>query len=827
MKIFDLNKHSCHKIILLLVTLLYCFDAKAQHDPFAISFDGSRLVYFSDAENNRIPDYSHAGYRGGGVNLPNVPVKIEIGPIEGDNRAHIQNAINKVSKMRLDSHGHRGAVLLKPGKYWINGNLFIRESGVVLRGSGDEENASGNTIITVSQAVNGDVLHIGDETAVWFRSERDSETRLKTSYIPVGARSFEVYDPDKFEVGDNIILRLISTPQWLESVNGGDTESDPAWEPGYLDMFYNRTVVSKQDSVLTIDAPVYNHIDTTLSTPKVYKPIRNNLVTESGVENLRIEIQTGGELTEGHAENGVVFRGVENAWARDVTVLHFVISGFSTHTSKNVTIKDSRALDPHAKIEAGKRYNFNVGPFSSQILFTNVRSSAGRRDFVSNGTSVTSGIVFHKSSSFGALNSSEGHQRWSQGLLYDSISFIDPQFYNVLSLHNRGDFGSSHGWAAVHSTAWNVEAEDYYIFVQKPPGAQNYGIGNRATVNGEGLFNQPEGYIEGTGLNPFPTSLYDAQLAERLEHGLPPDMPLEFSLSNQQEGALIIGWKQLPPVGTEIVIERSENGFLYNEIAKIPAIDGYYEDQNVMEKEFSYRIRAFREGQYSAYTFPKSSTPTFTEESLSDFDLQSPASGVEYIIEGEPENTVLFEWEEAESKLGITYQWLLTDAGNDETLLSMRDSLQTTQVALTFGEIRDIMIENGVEEGDSLKASWTVYAESKTLQKQAEKVLPITFQRAVVFDSDLLNGEEAFLDQNYPNPFNPLTTIAYHLSEDSQVRLSVYNISGVKVADLDSGFKERGTHTVTFEAGNFASGVYFYRLQTGSIVQIRKMLLIK
>ncbi|HMB98292.1 MAG TPA: hypothetical protein VKM36_07405, partial [Balneolaceae bacterium] len=66
----------------MLVTLLYCFDAKAQHDPFAISFDGSRLVYFSDAENNRIPDYSHAGYRGGGVNLPNVPVKIEIGPIE-------------------------------------------------------------------------------------------------------------------------------------------------------------------------------------------------------------------------------------------------------------------------------------------------------------------------------------------------------------------------------------------------------------------------------------------------------------------------------------------------------------------------------------------------------------------------------------------------------------------------------------------------------------------------------------------------------------------------------------------------------------------------
>lgn len=822
-----MNKLSCHRIILVLVALLYCNEAKAQHEPRAIDFDGGKLVYYSDSENNRIPDYSHAGYRGGGVDLPNVPVKIVIGPVGGDNRAHIQNAINHVSKMRLDSNGHRGAVLLKPGNYWINGNLYIRESGVVLRGSGDDENSSQNTIIKVAQSVQGDVLQVGDEDAVWFRAEKNSTTTLKTPYIPIGSRSFEVKDPEIFQAGDNIILRLISTQQWLDSVNGGDTESDPDWEPGYLDMFYNRTVVSKQDSVITIDAPVYNHVDTTLSTPRVYKPVRDHLVTESGVENLRIEIQTGGELSESHAENGVVFRGVENAWARDVTVLHFVVSGFTTHTSKNVTIKDSRALEPHSKIEAGKRYNFSVGPFSSQILFTSVRSAAGRRDFISNGTSVTSGIVFHNSQSFGALNSSEGHQRWSQGLLYDSITYTDPQFYNVLSLHNRGDFGSSHGWAAVHSTAWNVEAVDHYIFIQKPPGAQNYAIGNRAIVNGEGLFNQPEGYIQGTGIAPFPPSLYEAQLAERLEHGLPPDMPLIFSLSEEKEGAVVISWKQLPPLNTDIIIERSEDGFVYDEIAKIPATEEFYEDQSVMEMRYSYRIRALRQGQYSAYTFPKSAVPRFTEESLSDFDLQSPASGETYLIEGEPENTILFEWEEAESNLGITYRWQLLDKEEPENVLSERDSLHTTTVSLTFGDIQNIMIENGVEEGDSLQALWTVYAESETLQKRADRILPITLQRAVVFDTDLLNGEEAFLDQNYPNPFNPLTTIEYHLAEDSQVKLSVYNISGVKVAELENGFKERGTHTVTFDAGNVASGVYFYRLQTASVVQIRKMLLIK
>ena len=799
----------------------------AQHEPYAVTFDGSRLVYFSDAENNRIPDYSHAGYRGGGVDLPNVPVKIEIGPVEGDNRAHIQNAINRVSKMRLDSNGHRGAVLLKPGNYWINGNLFIRESGVVLRGSGSGKDSSRNTIINVARSVRGDVLQIGDEAAVWFRRERNTSTSVKTPYLPVGARSLEVFDPEKFEVGDNIILRLISTQQWLDSVNGGDTESDPAWEPGFLDMFYNRTVVSKQDSVITLDAPVYNHVDTTLSTPVIYKPRRNNLVTESGLESLRIEIQTGGELTENHAENGVVFRGVENAWASDVTVLHFVISGFSTHTSKNVTIKDSRAFEPHSRIMAGRRYNFNVGPFSSQILFTNVTASGGRRDFVSNGTSVASGIVFHKSRSFSTLNSSEGHQRWSQGLLFDSIVFENPLHYNVLSLHNRGDFGSSHGWGVVHSAAWNVEAGERYIFIQKPPGAQNYGIGNRANVSGEGLFTQPEGYIEGTGLIPFPASLYDAQLAERLEHGLPPDMPLEFKLSEREEGAITVAWKQLPPEGTDIIIERSDSGLLFDEIARVDAADQVYVDRNVAENEYTYRVRAFRGGQYSAYTFPKSSVPQFSEESLSDFDLLTPASDAEFIIVGEPENEIEFQWEDADSKLEVIYRWQLTSPEGAEEVLFMRDSLQTSQMALTYGEIQNIMVENGVEEGDTLKAMWTVIAESKTVQKRAERFLPITFQRAFVFDSDLLNGEKAFLNQNYPNPFNPLTTIEYHLAEDSQVGLSVYNISGVKVADLDRGFRERGTHSVSFEAGNFASGVYFYRLQAGNTVQIRKMLLIK
>ena len=81
-------------------------------------------------------DFSHAGYMGGGVALPDVPVKKTIEPSGGDDdTATIQAAIDEVSKLPLEN-GWRGAVLLAPGTYPCEGTIRISTSGVVLRGSG-------------------------------------------------------------------------------------------------------------------------------------------------------------------------------------------------------------------------------------------------------------------------------------------------------------------------------------------------------------------------------------------------------------------------------------------------------------------------------------------------------------------------------------------------------------------------------------------------------------------------------------------------------------------------------------------------------------------
>jgi hypothetical protein len=82
------------------------------------------------------------------------------------------------------------------------------------------------------------------------------------------------------------------------------------------------------------------------------------------------------------------------------------------------------------------------------------------------------------------------------------------------------------------------------------------------------------------------------------------------------------------------------------------------------------------------------------------------------------------------------------------------------------------------------------------------------------------------LQQNYPNPFNPSTTIEFALPVTSDYSLSIYNVTGQLVAQF-SGTKEAGVHQVVWEAGDNASGVYFYRLNTNQFSETHKMVLLK
>jgi hypothetical protein len=83
------------------------------------------------------------------------------------------------------------------------------------------------------------------------------------------------------------------------------------------------------------------------------------------------------------------------------------------------------------------------------------------------------------------------------------------------------------------------------------------------------------------------------------------------------------------------------------------------------------------------------------------------------------------------------------------------------------------------------------------------------------------------LYQNYPNPFNPATTIKYELPKEGMVTLKIYDILGREVKILVNEKQSVGRYELTFDASNFAAGVYIYRLQAGEFIQSKKMILLK
>jgi hypothetical protein len=490
-----------------------------------VPVEGDALTYVADDQGNRIPDFSHAGYHRGEAPIPDVPMVLGIGPIAGDDTAHLQQAIDELGAMPLGIDGLRGAVLLAPGEYEIHGTVLLRHSGVVLRGAGDGDDPATSTIL---RAIGDEphqrvVLVVGSGVNDRWKPELpNTRSDIVSELVPVGARTFEVADPSLYAVGDHVVIVHPCTEAWLAAVDHGGPATDEPWAVDSPPLVFKRQILAIDGATLTIDAPVFNHLDRALSQSYVYKADREGLVTEVGVEDLRIDIETLGGDDEDHAWSAIAMRGLEDAWVRRFTALHFGYAAVTIQTGTQITVADARALDPVAQITGERMYNFDVSN-AQQILFTHCHATGGRHHFVSNGTSYTSGVVFHRSTSTGPNASSEGHRRWSMGLLYDNIVESEPAKAGlvVLGLYNRGDYGTSHGWSSVHSVAWNYDTGEQGVgVIQKPPTAQNYAIGGAGTFTGEkppAPFDQPEGYIEGTGQPGLvPESLYERQLAERL-----------------------------------------------------------------------------------------------------------------------------------------------------------------------------------------------------------------------------------------------------------------------------------------------------------------------
>ena len=520
------------KTRLLLFFLIICLSLFAQQpwqsELLKIDSKGN-LTYYPDEDGFIIPDFSHAGYRGGDAELPDLPVKKEISPIAGDNAAHIQAAIDAVAAMPADENGHKGAVLLTAGKYNVAGTINLNSSGVVLRGVGDGADEKSNTILyaTGNSPSSRNVIMMGKSSTNatnywWWSRDASSSVSITTDIIHVGDYSFEVTNASNYKIGDQIIVYHPISQEWLDAIDGGGASEPwlltmPSGLPNHI--MFNRVICAINGNKITVDAPFFYTLNKSLTQCSIHKYSRTDFVSEVGVENVRIDIQNAGGTDLNHAACGIHTKCVDNGWIRHCSVLHYSTSCFRTEGTNRFTVDNCQALDPVAPVSGNYMYGFNTYCASQLILFKECYARGGRHNYVSDGISTTSGCVFWRCKSELAQETSEGHRHWTSGMLFDCFKDYNTSRYVIIGLSNRGDWGSAgeyHGWSAVQSFLWNSEFDTQVsaILLQKPPTSQNYAIGCSAkeVITQWCWKNETLGYLEGFNKKGIePASLYEAQ----------------------------------------------------------------------------------------------------------------------------------------------------------------------------------------------------------------------------------------------------------------------------------------------------------------------------
>jgi autotransporter-associated beta strand protein len=453
-----------------------------------------KLVYTPDASGDIIPDFSKAGYRGGDVPIPYVPVVTTLVPVAGNNYTQIQNAINALKARPLGPDGLRGAVLLKAGVYVGSGTVSVNGRGIVLRGEG--EGTNGTILRGMSISISGGSRSLGS-----------TQYNVVSDYVPLGANWFTVDSTNGLAPGDEIQIVRPSNGTWLQALYPPDGKD--SWV-GAVDIRMYRKIVAIEEKRVLLDAPVVQSLDRIHG----YGGASFNKATYSGTEDSGIEylrVDRGNSAVDTNGNTGGVmmdFGGVQNCWVR-----HLYNDRMNGHTmdvggARYITVEDVTSFHmPLVYRESSATVqNFTFSYGGQGIHFHRCVSQNGGSEFTS-GPAGSGPTVFSECTIPQAVAFTGPHMKWTVGVLYDAIYAKQP----FQTFRNDG----SHGWGGGNHIAWNCEASSYHF--DRPPTAHQWNIGCLGPVSSK----EPRsGALPcerlSQGVHVEPGSLFRAQLSERI-----------------------------------------------------------------------------------------------------------------------------------------------------------------------------------------------------------------------------------------------------------------------------------------------------------------------
>ncbi len=470
-----------------------------------------KLEYKTTPKGDRIMDFSHAGYMGGGVALPTLPVKKEVAPSGGDDTAAIQAAIGEVSALPL-VNGFRGAVLLKPGTFRCSKEITLSQDGVVLRGSGSGKEG---TLIEMTGEphtafrIEGPDLSFPKETLA-------NSFPVADAYVPAGTMTLSMKNAKGLAAGDAIRIRWARTAKWIHFMGmaelvrkrKGKPDSSQTWMKEGTEITIHRSIRSIAGNRLTLDVPLTDTIDAQFLAQEPAVVIKTPAVkrlSQCGIESLQIVSPPHkGTLTAGKNISVALKGDSEDCWVKDIVMRETLNNVQVWGGCRRITITGAHSYH-NSTVEKGAGYPADISIRGSQVLVDRC-SSHGLGGFYVATLNQAAMLNVVLNCTFEGQGSIQPHMHWSTGLLIDSCTIPDGR----IDLINRHSSGSGHGWAIGWGIVWNGTVK--HLQIQMPPGALNLTIGCKGephkTHSKESFFSANEPVT--------PASLYLAQLRERL-----------------------------------------------------------------------------------------------------------------------------------------------------------------------------------------------------------------------------------------------------------------------------------------------------------------------
>ncbi len=243
----------------------------------------------------------------------------------------------------------------------------------------------------------------------------------------------------------------------------------------------------------------------------------------------------------------------------------------------------------------------------------------------------------------------------------------------------------------------------------------------------------------------------------------------------------------------------------------------------------AYSVSLTATNQYGSNTYTALNYIRVAGLPLNIFSLISPITNTTIIVSAQDPSTTDFVWGKSANGNSIKYIFKIKKLGNNPEY-----SYSSNNIGLdTLSSIRKSFLDSlGTTmgyTGDSVRCTWRAASTNGVDTLLSSGVFLVTLRRSTIGITQISSSiPQSFkLYNNYPNPFNPTTIINFDVPKQGSLKLKIYNTLGELISTIVDQTFSPGTYSVDFDGTNLATGIYFYSLESESVLQVKRMVLVK